>query len=198
GSYSEIKPLSEKDLSAKIDNIFLMPKEQTLFALGFRGVTVKNEDRYGLEVISSIMSGSDGRIFHSVRNNLGLSYAQGAGQVAGVDPGYFFFYLATDKKDLNKAKELVLAEISRIKKEPLPDAELSAAKNSLIGDYLISMQTNSAKAFTMALDELYSLGFDNHLKYNENIEKYSKSDIIKLANTYFDLNKSCSVTIEPE
>jgi len=198
GSGAAIDILSDGKIKKQIDEKFFMPKEQALFVLGFRGVTVKNPDRYNLEVLSSVMSGSDGRIFHCIRDNLGLSYTQGASQVAGVDPGYFFFYVATDAKNINKAGKVIQEEIAKIKKIPLGDAELGSAKSSLIGNHLMSIQTNSAKAFTMALDELYSLGFDNYLKYNEFIEKCSKHDIIRVAKEYLVIDKSCSIIIEPK
>jgi len=189
---------NEISLEKSFENTFFMPKEEALFIIGFRGLDVKNPDRYALEIISSLMSGSDGRIFQSLRNKIGLSYAQGASSVAGIEPGYFFFYAATDKKEINNVEKIINDEILKIKTEYASDNELISAKNSIIGNQAISMQSNSAKAFTTSLDELYSLGYDNYKKYKENIEKCTKDDIMRAANKYFDLNKSFSVTILPE
>jgi len=187
-------PWVEKDGTATIR----MPKKEAMALLGVRGVDVKNSDKYILEVIAAVMSGQDGRIFNSIRDNLGLSYSQGAGSVPALDPGYFFFYVATDEKNLEKAKEILLNEISKIRTEPVSDEELASAKKALIGRHMISMQTNSAKTFTIALDELYGLGYDDYRQYKENINKCSKSDIMKIANMFFNFNDLISVSVMPE
>ncbi|MCK4462757.1 MAG: insulinase family protein, partial [Candidatus Omnitrophica bacterium] len=189
---------AQNDNSSIKEKLMYMPKEEALFVIGFKGADVKTGDRYALEVISSVMSGNNGRLFHSVRDRLGLSYTQGFSSIAGLDPGYCFFYVATDKKDMDRARDIILSEISKIKSKPVSDIELVSGKNSLITKQIMSIQTNDAKAFTMALDELYSLGYKNYLHYKENVEKCSKSDIIRVANKYFDLDKSFSVIILPE
>lgn len=193
-----IKTAKEDGLKTAQEKLIHMPKDQALFLIGFKGLDVKAADRYVLEVISSVASGNDGRLFHSVRDKLGLSYTQGLSSIAALDPGYCFFYVATDKKNIERVKDIILSEISKIKSEPVSDIELVSAKNSLITKQIISIQTNAAKAFTLALDELYSLGYKNYLHYKENVEKCGKSDIMGVASKYFDLDKSFSVIILPE
>ena len=50
----------------------------------------------------------------------------------------------------------------------------------------------------MALDELYSLGFDNYLKHEECIRGVSQDETTEASKEFFDFDKSCSVVILPE
>ena len=194
----KVVPYSYEASDIQTEQVFLMPKKEALVLVGFKGVDIKSEDRYILSVITKTMSGQGSRLFDAIREKEGLSYSQGAESVEGLDPGYIFFYVATNKQDIETVKNILEAEISKMKTEAVSDVELSDAKNSLIGTHAISMQSNNAKSFAMAIDELYGLGYDNYRHYKENIEKHTKDDIIRVTDEYFDLDEAFFVTIVPE
>jgi zinc protease len=170
-------------------------KEQTLVILGFLGTNMYNEDRYSLELISSILSGAGGRLYKRIRDELGLAYTLGAFSVTGIDYGYYCLYVATDYDNLGKVKKELLNEIKRLKEKIVNDDELRVAKQGLIGENMISLQGNSSLAFRASLDELYGLGFDNYAQYSKRINKITAEEIKKVANKYFNLNAYCVVTL---
>jgi len=189
----KVGPLDEAE-----EIVIHMPKEEALYLIGFYGVDVKNEERYMLDVIFRIMGGHGGRLFEAIRESFGFSYTQGGGSVAGIDPGYCFFYVVSDENNIEKAKDILLDEINRLRSEPVSDEELEGAKNSLKGSFMIAMQTNNSKAFIIATDELYSLGYDSYLLYNSRIDGCTKKDILRVAEEYLDPERSFSVTVLPE
>jgi len=187
-----IIPLQEVE-----EEVIEMPKKEAVFLLGFNGVDAYNEDKYALEVIFSIMSGMSGRLFDSIREAFGLSYAQGGRSVSGMDPGYCVFYVAARKSDLDKAKDILIEEIKLIKTQEVTDTELESAKNELIASRMMAWQTNGSRASRMTQYELYGLGFDYYTKFESEITSVNKEDIMNAANKYFDLERSYRVEIIP-
>ncbi|MFH1791076.1 MAG: pitrilysin family protein [Candidatus Omnitrophota bacterium] len=185
-------------MKSKNEKTISMPKKEAIYIIGFDGVTVKDEDRYPLEVLFTVMSGGGGRLFDSIRDNLGLSYSQGGSSVEGVQPGYCYFYVASDKGGVEKASAVLLEEIGKLRQDGITDAELTRAKNYLYGAFTRSMQTRRAKSFKAATDELFTLGYDDYLNYRANIMKCTKADVKRVAIKYLDPKRSFSVTVVPE
>ena len=171
-------------------------KEQSVVMVGFPGTTIHNSDRYALAIISSILSGKDGRLSQQLREKLGLSYALGSFSLPGVDPGYYLFYVGTSPENSQTAKKQILNQIKHLIKKGVTDEELMLAKNGLIGNHKIAHEANSDLAFRTALDELYGLGYDDYLKYDKRIENITREDILKTARKYFGSSQRIIVVVE--
>ncbi|MBI3096631.1 MAG: insulinase family protein [Planctomycetes bacterium] len=70
-------------------------KQLGVAMLGFPSVSVKEADRYPLEVLASILTGLGGRLFEEVRGKQALAYNVGCFSNPQLDPGYFAFYVFT-------------------------------------------------------------------------------------------------------
>ncbi|MDP3730793.1 MAG: pitrilysin family protein [Candidatus Omnitrophota bacterium] len=175
-----------------------MDKEQALLMMGFRTVAINNPDRYFLDVLSGLLSGTSGRLFTALRLKSGLAYTMGSAQKLGVDTGFILFYIATTTDKLNEAKKLLLNELSAIKQGLITEDELGAAKKEIVSSQKITMETNAANAFQAALDELYGLGYDNLYKFENEINKITKYDIIEAGNKYLNTSSCAEVIIQPE
>jgi zinc protease len=178
--------------------VFKVDKEQALLMVGFRTVGVNDPDRYTLDMLETLLSGMSGRLFASIRDKSGLSYALGCAQKLGLNTGMMVFYVATTKDNLASSRDKLFAEIKLVRDSLVTDEELNFAKAEAINNYKLRMQTNSVHAFQGALDELYGLGYDNLYKYEERIRLVTKEDIKKAADKYFNLSAYSEVVIEPE
>ncbi len=185
-------PLDE--IKESIKNI---PKEEAVIMIGFPTVSIYDEDRFVFDVLSSIFSEGGSRLYDRVREERGLAYALGAFSSLGIDPGYFCLYVATQPLEVNSVRNIILEEIELLRKESIDEAEIERAKNDLIGQHLIGLQTNGALAFRSALDELYGLGYDEYTRYVEKIKAISKEDIVRVANKYLRPDGYAIVTINP-
>ena len=177
--------------------VFRMDKEETLLMAGFMTTTIGSPDRYALEVLNTLLSGMSGRLFASIRDKSGLSYALGCVQKLGVNTGYMLFYVATTKDKLQPARNKLFDEIKLIRENIVTDNELDSAKREILSSYRSSMQANAAYSFQSALDELYGLGFNNTYKYEEGIKKVAKEDVKRVADKYLNLNACAEIVIEP-
>lgn len=175
----------------------IMDKEQLLIICGFKTIKITDPDIYPFYVLSSILSGSDGRLFHDVRNRLGISYTQGVSSVPGLDRGCFIFYIATSKEHSRLARQLIVDEVEKLQKSQVTDEELMLAKADLIGSELRRLQSNGGLAFATSLDELYGKGYNNFKMFDSKIQAVTKEDISRIVKKYFDLKQLTVVTLGP-
>src|SRR5277367_2690643 len=134
-------------------------KKQAVLVIGFRGTTLFDADRYALELIQESCSDLGSRLFLRVREKLGLAYYVGAQNFLGLAPGYFAFYVGTAPEKLVEVERELLQEAELLRTEGLTAEELARCKAKVIGQRKIARQDLGGLAVTMALDELYGLGY---------------------------------------
>lgn len=139
-----------------------------------------------LQVIDSILgSGMSSRLFTNLRDEQGLAYQVGSSFSANVNKGVFALYIATNPKTVNEAKNGMLEEIQKLRCEFVTDKELAEAKDKLLGNFVLSMETNMDKASVMNSLEVSGQDYTFIEKYPEIVKSVTVQDIIKTANKYF-------------
>jgi len=152
------------------------------------GVT-NYKDWATLQVINSILgSGMSSRLFTQLRDEQGLAYSVASSFSAGVNKGSFILYIATNPENIDKAQQGMLIELDKLKKEFVTDKELSEAKDKLLGNFVLSMETNMEKASVVNSLEVTGRDYTFIEKYPDLINSVSVQDIIKTANKYFNNN----------
>ena len=172
-------------------------KEQAHIFMGFMGADIKSDDYYVLEVLTTILSGHGGRLFYELREKRGLAYSVQALNIAGLDPGFFGVYMATKPETLDLSIDGINEELKKIKSEGVTHEELLRAQNYLVGNYELGLQENVEIAMTMALDELYGLGYDFSLAYPDRIYAITMDDVLKMAEKYIDFDKVVLSVVGP-
>ena len=173
-----------------------MPTTETAWILlGWQTNGVLNQKDYAaLQVIDSILgSGMSSRMFKDLREQEGLAYQLGSGYSPNVLRGSFMLYIGTNPATLEKAKKGLFEEITRLKTEYVGDKELQDAKDKLIGNYIISLETNLDKASNTGWYEASTRGYEFKDNYQELINSVTDSDIIEVANKYFTDNYILSI-----
>ncbi|MFH1837497.1 MAG: pitrilysin family protein [Candidatus Omnitrophota bacterium] len=176
----------EKEKRKDID----MPKDQALFLSGFQGARIKDDRKYGLSVISAVLSGSDGLLFFFAREKEGITYTSGAVNLPAVDPGYFVTYIATTEENLSAAENIIAEVLEKVRSGDVEEEEISSSKNRLITQDALSLETNSSISMKMALDELYGMGYDDYLNHPGKIRSVTKENIVEIANEILVPSKS--------
>ena len=98
---------------------------------------------------------------------------------------------------MEKAKSLLIKEVFRLKKEFVTSKELKEAKDKLIGNYIISLETNLEKASSLGWYEVSGRGYAYTDEYIKLINSVTESDIIEAANKYFNDNYVLSI-VKPQ
>jgi zinc protease len=166
--------------------------------VGYRGVDMFDKDRHALELIDEASSDLGSRFFIRIREQMGLAYYVGAGQMQGLVPGLFSFYLGTDPQKIEPVKTALLDEIHKLANDGLTPEELTRAKKKLIGQQEIANQSNDAFGYHCALDELYGLGFDHYKQLERDVNAVTLDDTKKVAAKYFRDQPYVLATVRPQ
>jgi zinc protease len=172
-------------------------RAQAHLVIGFRGLSVADDDRHALEVIAQILGGQGGRLFLELRDRRGLAYAVHAPNVEGMAPGYFGIYIATAPDKLEEARGGLLDELRRLLDAPPAGDELERAKHYLTGNFAIDRQRNAVRAAHASLDALYGLGADASSVYPQRIAAVSKDEVRRVAERVIDLDAYTLAVVRP-
>ncbi len=187
-------PAKEPGLDKNIEKEVPVNKDQSLIMVGFRGVDIYDKDRYAVGILANILSSPSGVLFNSIREEKGLTYAVGAFNVLGIDPGYIAIYGLTSKENIEKVKQGLFKELDMLARNGAKKDEIEKSKNYLKAMRKIEMQTNSGFIFSAAMDELYGLGYDDYKNFDKNIDSVTIEDVKRAAKRVFTLDR-CAVVI---
>jgi zinc protease len=171
-------------------------KEQAVLLAGFPGTTLKNPDRYALELLQEGCSDLGSRLFLRIREKLGLAYYVGAQNFLGVVPGFFAFYAGTARDKLRLVEEFI-NEVKLLCAEGFTGEELNRSKAKIVGQKKIARQDLGGYAITVALDELYGLGHDHIDLEDARYEAVTQRDIIDVAKKYLTPDALVLAVITP-
>jgi len=167
-----------------LEFVTIKKKLQAHIVYGFLGTTVKNPDRYALEVMNFVLSGQGGRLFIELRDKRGLAYAVSSGTQEGLEPGYISVYMGTDVSKLEDSLKGIREELERIRREPVTEAEIERAKRFIIGNYELDLQRNASVASLTAYQAAYGLPAGELELYPKRIEAVTQQDILRVAKKY--------------
>lgn len=161
--------------------------QATWITLGWQTCGFDNEREYAaMQVINSLMgNGMSSRLFNHLRDQQGLAYQIGASYSANMNKGFFITYIGTNPQKSELAKKEILREINLLKQEFVTQKELQDAKDKLIGNYILSQETNDEKASSIGWFETTNRGWEFYKKYPQLIQAVSPNDVISVANKYF-------------
>lgn len=173
--------------------------EQTYLSFATKGTSIFEEDRYTLAVIDTALgNGNSSRLFQEIREKRGLAYSISSYYITNKLGGLFGVYAGTTGKDSAIVMDLILKELTSIKKSGLKTDELERAKMQLRTGLLIELESSKVRAFSNALYELYYKKFLTIEEVNNSIQSITNERIVELANTLFDPKFFTLVTVGPK
>lgn len=129
--------------------------DQTNFSLGFRAFEAGHKDEYVLDVLDTILGGnSSSRLYEVVREKEGLAYYIYSYACSYRDAGYFTIQSGVGNNKCEKAIDLILNEIKRIKTEDILEEEIEHAKSYIRGKMAIGLESSSSIADFVATQEI--------------------------------------------
>lgn len=183
-------------ISTQTQKIQTADKQQTAWIiLGWQTEGVANLKDYAtLEVMNTILgSGMSSRLFKSIREQEGLAYQVGSSFNPNMLAGAFNVYVGTNPKSMERAKQKMLTEMEKFKTQFVSGKELRDAKERLLGEFVIALETNQDKAQTLGWFEASGRGYKFIDEYSNLINAVTVSDIVEVANKYFNNNYASSI-----
>jgi predicted Zn-dependent peptidase len=116
------------------------PTAQAQLVVGLPALPRDHPDSWTLGVLNAVLGdGMSSRLFLSVREERGLAYDIGSGLVDYADAGALEISAGVDPVSLPEALAAILAELDRMRAEPVPSDELAKAKRYLAGGLELRM-----------------------------------------------------------
>ncbi len=159
---------------------------QATVIIGNPGISRDNPDYYALAVMNEILGGGSlsSRLTKDVRVKHGLAYSVESFFDAKKYPGSFQVIVETKNGTAREAISLILAQMERIRKEPVTEAELEETKKHLTGNFPLRFDTQEKLAQLLVLMEYFGLGMDYPDKYPSLIRSVSAADVLRVARKY--------------
>ncbi|NLG83820.1 MAG: insulinase family protein [Firmicutes bacterium] len=160
--------------------------EQVHLCLGGRGVERRNPEKFAFLVLDSILGGSvSSRLFQCLREDRGLVYAIGSTHTAFRDAGLVTVYAGTDPRNVEEVVRLILAEMRRLAMEPVSEAELARAKEQIRGNFLLGLESTSARMSRLAKAVLFYESLLTPEEILALIDAVTAEDVQRVANFAF-------------
>ena len=159
-------------------SLFLRDKEieQNHLCLSFPGVSLVSEDRFAMNLLSSILGGGmSSRLFQSVREQNGLCYS---------------IYTGLGQETERKALDLILHELDEFcQNGPEPD-ELSRCREQAKTTLLMGLENTGNRMMTIGRSELLRGEVSKIEEVLDSYDCVTADDILNLARRVFDRSKA--------
>jgi predicted Zn-dependent peptidase len=178
---------------------YTKPIQQAHVCTGTIAFSVHNELRYPALVMNAVLGdGMSSRLFQQIREKHGLAYSVYSFLGLMKDTGSFGIYVGTDKGSVDKAMDLSMKELQKMKTSLLSKSELQRAKAQLKGSMLLSLESTSNRMMRLGNGELYYGQFTPLDAIVKNIDSVTAEDVQSVSRQLFQTEKFTTVILNPE
>jgi zinc protease len=189
------EPAKTKERRVTVEESWPLPAVIVAHHITYDG----HPDSYPLHIASKILSdGQSARIVRELVYNKRLALtAFGQGNIT-EDPNLFFAVaIVQPGRTVEEAEKALIAELEKLKSEPVTGHELQRAKNQFARDYIVGRESNQEKALHLA----HAAVIHNDLTTADGefdvFMDVSVGDVQRVAKTYFTPENRLVLTIMP-
>ncbi len=154
--------------------------------MGRLAVNRTDPDFFPLLVANTILGGgASSRMFTNIREKQGFAYDAHSSLSPRRDGGLFTTVTQVRNEVLEPALQSIDAELQRLVKEPVADAELDDVKNYLSGNFVMSLETQAGVATQLANMKLLGLPDDYLETYTAKVRAVTPAQIQAAAARHF-------------
>jgi zinc protease len=159
-----------------------------------------NPDSYPLHIASKILSdGQSSRIYRQLVYEKGIALAAFGGGNIIEDPNLFFAVaIVQPGHTTDEAAAALIAELDKLRTEPVSAAELQQAKNQFARDYILGRESNQSKAEQLG----HAVVIHNDIRTADGefdiFQNLTAADVQRAAKNYFTPENRLVLTIMPK
>jgi predicted Zn-dependent peptidase len=156
----------------------------------------KDETRRGMTLLTNILGGPalNSRLTLSIREKYGYSYNVEANYTSYADTGFWSVYLGTDQKYIDKSVALIYKELKLLRTKKMGSLQLNRSKEQLKGHLALGLDSNSGLMLGLGKSLLLFNQIDTIEEIYDGIDRLTASELLEIANTYFN-EENCSELI---
>jgi predicted Zn-dependent peptidase len=162
---------------------------QTHLRVGHLSIRETDPDYVAVSIANDILGGSSfrSRLFNDVRTKRGLAYSVGSGLRAGVhDQGVWLMRAETKLPSTQEVVNRFVANMERLRNEPVSDAELEEAKEAYVNSFVFSFTSASSIVSRLMDLEYDGLPKDWLQQIRDKVVKLTKENIQQAARKHFN------------
>jgi predicted Zn-dependent peptidase len=131
--------------------------DQSHIVLGVRTCDSLDPRRYAFSLISEILGGGmSSRLFQKIREEMGAAYYVRCESDLYTDHGYLSVSAGVEHAKAKDVAKAVLEEFKRISEEPVEEKELKRAKEHLVGNLVMELESSDEIAAFHGMQEILS------------------------------------------
>jgi predicted Zn-dependent peptidase len=161
--------------------------EQVHIGIGFRTVSIDNEEKHALSVLAAILGGGmSSRLFSEVREKRGLAYYVRTSSEHYKDGGNMVSTAGIDPKRLDEGISVIIEEYAKISssKSQITKQELEKAKEFLKGHFVLELEDSRSVAAFYAGAELLEKRIEDPDEIINKLEKVTLEEVEEVAKKY--------------
>ena len=174
------------------------PTAHGYLQIGFHAPSVQAKpDAWTMDVLMTLLGqGGNNRLDQDLSRRQKLVRTVSTNYLTQRDPGTMSVFAEFDPGSYTAVRAGILSEIASLRDAPVSDAELAAAKHTLLASYLFDTQTNSGRANALGFySRIDSYRYDT--EYVGRFEAVTPAQVQAVARKYFDLTAYTVVTLLP-
>jgi zinc protease len=193
-------PPVSRPAAALVKRVLLPGKIQSDLVLGGPGPERKHPLYQAARIGNNILGtfGMGGRIGNMVREKNGMAYYAASGLEGGLGPGPWRAYAGVNPKNVQRATDLIVAELRKFTSRKVTPDELADNQNFFLGRLPLSLETNEGVAGTIGSLELYDLGLDYLQRYPALIRAVTREQIVEVAREFLSASRYALAVAGPE
>jgi zinc protease len=190
------EPPQTKERRVRVEENWPLPAVVVAHHITFDG----NPDSYPLHIASKVLSdGQSSRIYRKLVYEKQLALAAFGGGNIIEDPNLFYAVaIVQPGHTTQETIDALIAELDRLRNEPITPAELQQAKNQFARDYIFSRESNKDKASQLG----HAVVIHNDIKTADGefdiFMNITQADVQRVARTYFTPENRIVMTIMPK
>ncbi|HEX6726131.1 MAG TPA: pitrilysin family protein [Nitrospira sp.] len=179
-----ISDVPEAELSRPVVRFVGKETSQTHLRMGHLSIKEDDPDYVALAIANDILGGSSfrSRLFNDVRTKRGLAYSVGSRLNTGMhDQGVWLMRAETKLTSTQEVIERFVANIERIRTEPVTDVELAEAKEAYVNSFVFSFSSPSAIVSRLVELEYDGLPKDFLQQLRAKVVRLTKEEVLAAA-----------------
>jgi len=190
-----VEPLTEQRRAVRT----MTNKTQVDIVLGTLGLARKDDEFYAARLANVILGqlGLMGRLGQKVRDVQGLAYYAYSTLNAGLGRGPWSVRAGVSPENVDQAIDSVVAEIARLRDEPVSNEEIEDGQDYLTGILPLHLETNEGIADTLLSMEVFDLGDDYIMRYPSLIRSVTRQQMQAAAQKYLDPHRYALAIVGP-
>jgi zinc protease len=189
------EPVQTKEKRVTLEQPWPLPAVVVAYHITFDG----NADSYPLHITSKVLSdGQSSRIYKKLVYDKQLAVAAFGSANLIEDPNLFYAVaIVQPGHSTEEAINALIAEIERLKAEPITDHELQRTKNQFARDYILGRESNQQKAGVLAHAAVIHHDIKTADGEFEIFQNITVADVQRVARSYFRPENRIVMTIMP-